>query len=235
LCGKVATGEENTKQFQILHATVPIADDKWGSYYIALKERVMMSEGEYSTFPYSISRYSTSPEEVFGFCCLATNGVNNILFSWLLFKTSVAVIRGVSTIISNKVNRNTSLIESSSFINESLSPMIERELDILIRKGKLPPIPEEVGSVYDVVFESPLNKMKDSDVLTGLVQVINTLLPMAADNPGLFDKINMDKAVEMALESVGDKSSEDITIFHFIKRTFKHYIIYRTNLFRYRW
>jgi hypothetical protein len=87
--------------------------------------------------------------------------------------------------------------------NESLSPMIERELDILIRKGKLPPIPEEVGSVYDVVFESPLNKMKDSDVLTGLVQVINTLLPMAADNPGLFDKINMDKAVEMALESVG--------------------------------
>jgi hypothetical protein len=26
----------------------------------------MMSEGEYSTFPYSISRYSTSPEEVFG-------------------------------------------------------------------------------------------------------------------------------------------------------------------------
>jgi hypothetical protein len=24
-----------------------------------------------------------------------------------------------------------------------------------------------------------------------------------ADNPGLFDKINMDKAVEMALESVG--------------------------------
>jgi c-di-GMP-related signal transduction protein len=52
------------------------------------------------------------------------------------------------------------------------------------------------------MFESPLNKMKDSDVLTGLVQVINTLLPMAADNPGLFDKINMDKAVEMALESV---------------------------------
>jgi hypothetical protein len=45
--------------------------------------------------------------------------------------------------------------------------------------------------------------MKDSDVLTGLVQVINTLPPMAADNPGLFDKINMDKAVEMALESVG--------------------------------
>jgi hypothetical protein len=65
-----------------------------------------------------------------------------------------------------------------------------------------PQIPKEVGSVYDVVFESPLNKMKDSDVLTGLVQVINTLLPMAADNPGLFDKINMDKAVEMALESV---------------------------------
>jgi hypothetical protein len=63
--------------------------------------------------------------------------------------------------------------------------------------------PEEVDSVYDVVFESPLNKMKDSDVLTGLVQVIHPLLPMAADNPGLFDKINMDKAVEMALESVG--------------------------------
>jgi hypothetical protein len=43
--GVLGTKEESTKQFQILHATVPIADDKWGSYYIALKERVMMSEG----------------------------------------------------------------------------------------------------------------------------------------------------------------------------------------------
>jgi hypothetical protein len=32
-----------------------------------------------------------------------------------------------------------------------------------------------------------------------------------------------------------NKSSEDITILHLVKRAFKHYIIYRTNLFRYRW
>ena len=282
--GVLGTKEENTKQFQILHATAPIADDKWGSYYIALKEKVMMSEGEYSTFPYSVSRYSTSPEEVFG----RGPAMQALADVQRLNKISKAVLRTVDKVLDpTLLAKDTGMVSGNKLVmlpntvlvggldhagnptvapfqdgarvevgdaeiikledsikdvflltlfeimvetprmtatevlkrsqeksmlltplvarqqNESLSPMIERELDILIRKGKLPPIPEEVGSVYDVVFESPLNKMKDSDVLTGLVQVINTLLPMAADNPGLFDKINMDKAVEMALESVG--------------------------------
>jgi hypothetical protein len=38
--GVLGTKEENTKQFQILHATVPIADDKWGSYSDILFNRL---------------------------------------------------------------------------------------------------------------------------------------------------------------------------------------------------
>jgi hypothetical protein len=49
----LGTPKENTQMFRILHATVPEGDDQWGSYYIALDEKILISEGKYSSFPYS--------------------------------------------------------------------------------------------------------------------------------------------------------------------------------------
>jgi hypothetical protein len=45
----LGTPKENTQMFRILHATVPEGDDQWGSYYIALDEKILISEGKYSS------------------------------------------------------------------------------------------------------------------------------------------------------------------------------------------
>lgn len=280
----LGTPKENTQMFRILHATVPEGDDQWGSYYIALDEKILISEGKYSSFPYSVSRYATSPDEVFGrgpgmqvladirrlnrlaesillaidktidpTILTRDNGV--ISGKTLVMKPNTAIVGGldhngrptvvpfqdgarvdigdaeimkledsikdvflltlfeimvetprmttleVSTRNREKAMLLTPLVARQQ--NESLSPMIERELDILLRHDKIPPLPEGVDSFYDIVFESPLNKMKDSKILAGLIQVVNSVLPMSADNPGMFDIIDMDKAIKLALDSVG--------------------------------
>jgi hypothetical protein len=53
----------------VLHTAMPSPDknkDEYASYYILIEDRILLSEGVFSTFPYSVSRYSTTPGEVFG-------------------------------------------------------------------------------------------------------------------------------------------------------------------------
>lgn len=69
-------GMEN-KDFQFIHVVMPRDDvdhskadargKPWASYYIAVDEKQMVTpESGYSTFPYSISRYVTAPDEIYG-------------------------------------------------------------------------------------------------------------------------------------------------------------------------
>jgi hypothetical protein len=59
--------ESANKKHMVLHTVMP-AEKKEGfsSYYILVKDRLLLSEGKYTSFPYSVSRYNTSPDEVFG-------------------------------------------------------------------------------------------------------------------------------------------------------------------------
>jgi len=65
------------EKFEFLHVVAPREDydstradargKPYGSYYIALADRVMVTpEGGFTSFPYSISRYVTAPDEVYG-------------------------------------------------------------------------------------------------------------------------------------------------------------------------
>ena len=64
------------KKFCFVHVVSPRADydpsradakgKPWASYYISVDCREVMSEGGYSSFPYSISRYVTAPDEIYG-------------------------------------------------------------------------------------------------------------------------------------------------------------------------
>lgn len=64
------------KKHDFLHCVKPRTDyeggrmdsrgQPWASHYIALKEKVIVQEGGYTTFPYSVSRYVTAPDEVYG-------------------------------------------------------------------------------------------------------------------------------------------------------------------------
>lgn len=68
-------GEEDT-EFNFVHVVSPRTDfdssrvdsknKPWGSYYISTDCKYMMSEGGYGSFPYSISRYVTAPDETYG-------------------------------------------------------------------------------------------------------------------------------------------------------------------------
>lgn len=78
---KIAKALENpnrqNEQFDFLHVVVPRTDydsaradakgKPWASYYIAEADKVQMGEvGGFTSFPYSIARYVTAPEEVYG-------------------------------------------------------------------------------------------------------------------------------------------------------------------------
>lgn len=65
------------EKHDFLHVVVPRADfdparadargKPFGSYYIAMREKMYVADpGGYNTFPYSISRYVTAPDEVYG-------------------------------------------------------------------------------------------------------------------------------------------------------------------------
>lgn len=64
------------KKHDFLHCVKPRTDympgrmdsrgRPWASYYICLKDKVVVQEGGYTTFPYSVSRYVTAPDEVYG-------------------------------------------------------------------------------------------------------------------------------------------------------------------------
>lgn len=67
---------DQCKKFEFLHVTMPREDvdrsrkdvkgKPWASYYISVDCKQMLSEGGYNSFPYSISRYVTAPDEVYG-------------------------------------------------------------------------------------------------------------------------------------------------------------------------
>lgn len=69
-------GNKPEVEFDFLHIVMPREDRVFGrldakgmefaSYYVALSDKVMMSEGGYHTFPYAISRYVTAPGETYG-------------------------------------------------------------------------------------------------------------------------------------------------------------------------
>ena len=90
--------------------------------------------------------------------------------------------------------------------NEALHPMIVRELDLLLRNDKLPPMPAELqegGGVYSIIFDSPVNKMQKSEQLVGLNKALEILLPLAQQDPAMLDVIDKDKLTELAMTISG--------------------------------
>ena len=65
------------EQFEFLHVVAPRTDydsgradargKPWASYYLSVAEKMLLApEGGFTSFPYSIARYVTAPEEVYG-------------------------------------------------------------------------------------------------------------------------------------------------------------------------
>lgn len=86
---------------------------------------------------------------------------------------------------------------------EYLGPMIERELDLLSRQGKLPELPAELveaGGEYTVKYESPLTRAQRSSQLLGIQDTLNMAMTVASADPTVLDRVNFDEMLKQMAE-----------------------------------
>lgn len=82
---------------------------------------------------------------------------------------------------------------------EFLSPMIDRELSILARMKKLPPMPPELREArgeYQVEYTSPLNNYMRAGQAAGFMRTVESMMPIvqAIQDPSIFDIFNFERA-----------------------------------------
>lgn len=84
--------------------------------------------------------------------------------------------------------------------SESLGPMIEREIDVLMQQKLLPPMPQavlEAQGRYVVQYDSPLSRMARAEEAAGLFRLVDWMKEVVAvtQDPSPLDHINWDEAV----------------------------------------
>ncbi|MGE3283783.1 MAG: portal protein, partial [Alphaproteobacteria bacterium] len=92
--------------------------------------------------------------------------------------------------------------------SEYIDPMTARELDILSRLGKLPPMPPELREAegeYTVVSTSPLARAMRAGEAAGFMRVVENVRELAAitQDPNLLDPFDFDVAVPEIAEIQG--------------------------------
>lgn len=83
---------------------------------------------------------------------------------------------------------------------EALSPMIERELDILARQGLLPEMPRqllEAEGEFEIQYDSPLSRATRAEEATGFFRSLEfaTNYANVSGDPSVFDYFDMDAAM----------------------------------------
>jgi hypothetical protein len=84
--------------------------------------------------------------------------------------------------------------------SEYLGPLIEREVDLLVRQGLLPPPPPvllEAQGEYRVEYDSPLSRAQRAEEVAGIMRTIETTLGVVnvTQNPEPLDHFNWDAIV----------------------------------------
>lgn len=84
--------------------------------------------------------------------------------------------------------------------SELLGPMIEREIDLLMRQRKLPPMPSalrEADGEYRIEYDSPLSRQQKAEEGAGTMRTMQWAAEIAAvsQNPAVFDHFNFDEII----------------------------------------
>ena len=288
------------KDFEFIHVVMPREDydpgradargKPWASLYIALAEKQMVApEGGYTSFPYSISRYVTAPDEVYG-RGPAMMALPDIKMLNEMSKTDIRAVHklvdpplllhddgvmgngaininmtpgglnygGVNRdgrqmvqplqtgarvdINEQKMDQRRQSIDNAFLVtlfqilvdtprmtatealiraqekgmlltptmgrqqSEALGPLIERELDLLMQHGDLPPLPPalvEAEGEYDIVYDSPMSRMQRAEELVGVQRTMELLTPFAQFNPDVMDVFDPDKLAQLTAEVSG--------------------------------
>ena len=90
--------------------------------------------------------------------------------------------------------------------SEALGPMIERELAILQRLGRLPEMPDaliEADGSFEIEYDSPLSRAQKSEQVVGIARTFEVLAPLASAQPEIFDVFDGDALAQLAAEVNG--------------------------------
>lgn len=95
--------------------------------------------------------------------------------------------------------------------SEYLGPLIDREIDILSRQGRLPPMPrmlKEAKGKYKVIYDSPLSRTQKAEWAAGAMRTVQSLLEVAqvTGDPSKLFYINWDVAAPQIAEINGTPS-----------------------------
>ncbi len=87
---------------------------------------------------------------------------------------------------------------------EKLGPMVERELDIMLRAGAIEPMPPEVleaGMKPTAQMTNPLARMAKADEVTGFTRLVEIAIQAAgAGNQRALRRINFDEGIKLSAE-----------------------------------
>ena len=93
---------------------------------------------------------------------------------------------------------------------EKMAPLVERELDILIAAGQVPPMPPEMreaGAKLRVVMENPLARMARADEAGGFARWLEMAVQIAPFDQGVIDVIDTEAAFRGVGEVLGVRPS----------------------------
>ncbi len=84
--------------------------------------------------------------------------------------------------------------------SESLAPMIDREIDLIMQLGLIPPMPEvlvEAKGEYKITYTSPLSRAQETEEAAGLLRTVDWLMPVinVTGNTEQLDYIDWDQAM----------------------------------------
>lgn len=96
--------------------------------------------------------------------------------------------------------------------SEYLGPMIEREIDILSRQGRLPEMPlilRQAQGEYKIMYDSPLSRTQKAEWAAGAMRTVQQLqeVAVAMQDPSLLDYINWDIAAPHIADIYGTPST----------------------------
>lgn len=90
--------------------------------------------------------------------------------------------------------------------SELLGPMIEREIAIAQRQGKLPPLPPELVEAkgdYEIQYESDATRMQKAAEVEAFPRTFESLAPMFQQNPSLLALFKQEDAIRQTFETLG--------------------------------
>jgi len=123
----------------------------------------------------------------------------NDAFLVTLFQILVQTPQMTATEVLERAREKGALLSPTMgrFQHESLGPQIEREFDVLMWQGLLPPPPPaliEAGAQYVVEYDAPLNRAMRSDEAAGVIRSMQVAAELAAQtqDPSIMDWFDTD-------------------------------------------